>query len=264
MEGLYRWVAKHRLPAKIIMGVFLCGAYTHLLRQIEAPVWIIVVADLLLLFIIHAAVDSSIGALQKEPFRILHECCDPYPALEETREELSYPNSKSVQQMIQINYAVALRGAGRIQETWEVLDSIHIDEQSSTIPAMKVTYYNNLSDVLWLMGRDEEAQIWARKALQIYADMPDGRMKKSLAATMQTLEAECCMRKGEYAQALQYLQQVPSGKLSSQVSNALLQGKCYMALSDLETAREKLRFAAEKGYKLYTATQAKELLLELE
>lgn len=263
MDWLWRWMAKNRLLAKIIFGVFLCAAYSWLLHRLNVPVWIIVLVDLFLLFVNHAFVDVSGTRLMKKPLKILENYCDPYPLLQEMQTQLGYPYVKTAKQTIQIDYAMALRSTGEIQKSWELLDSIHIDQYPGTLPFMKVVYYNNLADVLTLLERYEEAELWGRKALQLYRDLPEGRMKRKFSPTMQTLRAESHYRRGEYAQALQCLESIPQSTLRNQVELALLHGQCALALGDREKAAEKLRFAAEKGYKLYTATRAKQLLAKI-
>lgn len=263
MDQLRRWMAKNRLLAKILLGAVLCGAYTWLFYLWHVPVWIIVPLDLFLLFWNHAYVDAQGDKLLKQPMKILDDYCDPYPFLQEVQVQMGYSYTKAAKQAIQINYALALRSVGQIQQAWEHLDSIHIDRYPGLLQHVKVVYYNNLTDILTQLGRYEEAEIWGRKAIQIYQDLPENEMKQRLHLLVLELQAESCFRKGEYAKAVEALDALPAACLREQVDRALLYAQCCIALGQTESAKEKLRFAAEKGYKLYAAAQARQLLEQI-
>jgi len=260
MDGFWRWTAKNRLLAKILFGIFICGVYASLLYFLKVPVWIIVLLDLVLLFIIHASVDAAGGMLLKKTMPALENQCDPYPMLQEAREQMRYSYTKVMLQTLKLNCAAALRSAGETEDAWKLLDSIHIDQYPGTLPGIKVVYYNNLADMLTLRGNPEEAEIWTRKALQLYQDMPENSMKRKLHHMIQLLQAESCLRRGEYTQALEQAQSINFDSLRSRVELSLLQGRCLIALGDTNSAKDKLRFAAENGNKLFAAAQARQLL----
>lgn len=263
MEKLARWMVKNRLLAKILGAAFLCGAYTFMLLDLGAPLWVVLPVDAVLLFMIHTLVDTAGGRLLKKPLEHLDKLCDPYPFLNEVQEQLRCKCSPLVMQTLQINYAVGLRHIGKWEEALTVLQGIHIDRYSGTLPATKVVYYNNLSDLMNLLGQQEAAQIWYQKSAQIYRDMPESRVKRQLERTLRIAYAESCMRQGAYDQARVCLDSLPERPLRSQVDTALIYGRCCIALGDIQSAKNALNFVVEKGNLLYCVEQAKALLKEL-
>ena len=53
MRRIMRWCAKHRLLAKVLLIVLICGAYTWMISDIDAPRWAFVVLNGTLIFIIN-------------------------------------------------------------------------------------------------------------------------------------------------------------------------------------------------------------------
>lgn len=263
MEKITRWMAKNRLAAKLLLLVPLGVAYGLLLLDLDAPIWAYFLLELLLAFIISVYVDACGQYLQKKPLQVLNETCDPYPFQQELKEQLTYNNTDAAKQVLLINYSMTLRETGEFQQSWEILDGIHIDQLAGTLPSVKATYYNNLADILTLLERFEEAEIWYGKALEIYQDMKENRFKRQLAPAIEAARADHYYRAGEYRRAMEVLDGIPRDALRAQVDAALMYARCCIALGETDSAREKLEFVIRNGNRLHCVHVARELLESL-
>lgn len=264
MNHIIRWCAKHRTAAKIILIGILCSSYIWLLSIVNAAPGIIFAVVIVLAFFIGTAVESCAQYLVKEPLRILDEQCDPYPFLEETQKLLTYKNSKVTRQALLINYAVALRDTGDYHQTLAVLNGIHIDQFSGTIPPVKIVYYHNLADILTVLNRYDEAEIWYKMALEIFEDMPDNKFKRELSNAMESAKADHCFRIGDYRGAIELVGKATAQNLRKQISHALLLARCHVALDESQAAREELAFVIQHGNKLHDVKEAQMLMDTLE
>lgn len=260
MRSILRCCARHRLLAKILLIVLICGAYTWMISDIDAPIWAFVVLNGALIFIINTYVDACGQYLLKKPLKILKDQCNPYPFLEETQELLGYSNSKAADLALRINHAMAMREIGDFQHAWAILSTIHIDQLPGTLPSVKVVYYNNLADVLTLLDRFDEAEIWSKKAQEIYHDMPNNKFKRELAQAMELSKADQAYRTGDYDRAKEILDHTPVTDLRAQVDAAWLHARCCIALGENQKAKEKLLFIIQNGNKLWCVDWAQECL----
>jgi tetratricopeptide (TPR) repeat protein len=259
MQGIRRWMAKNRTLAKILICSFVVFCYSSFILQGVSP-WIVVLIDLFFVFFFCFWVDVIIYQLPMPAIKAMDEKCDPYPLLEETTRQLQYGYKGTLDQTNRINHACALRQIGQYQQALDVLCGINIDLYSGTIPATKFVYYNNLMDVLTLMGRYGEAEVWYQKAIQIYKDMPNNKIKKQLTETVESAAAYAWFRRGEYAKAIEALNATHPKRLSSQVGHALLYARCCIAEGNAEAARQSLQFVIERGNRFYAVQEAMYLL----
>lgn len=262
MNSFARWVARNRTLAKVLFGTLLCVCYSSLVL-LDVPLWIVVPIDLFVVLFVCLWVDASIIKLLQDPLKALDEGCDPYPLLQETAVQMGYGYRGVTDQANRINHALALRCAGQYQQAWEVLTAINIDRYSGTLPATKYVYYNNLEDVLTLMGRYPEAEIWYQKAVQIYQDMPENRMKRQLREAVEGAAASAWFRRGEYAKARECLNALHPQQLRSRVHHALLYAQCCIAEGNPEGARQPLEFVINWGNRLAAVQVAQELMNQL-
>lgn len=121
MKTFYRFCSKYRTPAKILLGLFLCGAYSLFLWWLHAPIWLHPILWLLLIFINHVAVDSFRNKLLVPAIQQMDDACDPYPLLGELDVQASYPASESMRQIYLINRATALRNIGEFETALTLL-----------------------------------------------------------------------------------------------------------------------------------------------
>lgn len=259
MQYIDRWTAKNRKLAKWLFGTLLVGCYS-LLAVLGVPLWAVVFIDLFVIFVVNVHVYTSYDRLQKKPLKALFEDCDPYPLLQETGEQLTYDLSGSIEQTVTINHCVALREVGRYQDALEVLENLNIDRYAGTILTVKVTYYNNLADLLTLTGRCSEAEIWYQKAVQIYQDMPDNRLKQQLRPVVEAMAADAWFRRGDYEKAIECSNALYPPQAANQVNQAMLIARCYLALGRPEEARKPLEFVIARGNQLHAVSQARAML----
>ena len=262
MEGFARWTAKHRTLAKVLFGTILCVCYSSLIL-LDVPLWVVAGIDLFVVLFVCLWADASILRLLQKPLQALDESCDPYPLLQETALQMTYGYKGVTEQANLINHAVALRCAGQYQQAWELLSAINIDRYSGTLPATKYVYYNNLDDLLTQMGRYPEAEVWYQKAVQIYQDMPDNKMKRQLQETVEAAAASAWFRRGEFGRAREALNAIHPEKLRNRVEHALLYAKCCLAEGNPESARQPLQFVIDWGNRHCAVQEARNLMSQL-
>lgn len=265
MTAFNRFMAKHSRLAFVICSLIYCVAYTLLLYcLLDVSLWVTVIIDLFLILIGYIYVDGANQRLLVKPLREFNDGCDPYPLLHEMEEQLTYKLSEPKRQVILMNYCVALRDLGEYTRAYELLSGIHIDKCPGLPPVNKYVYYNNLSDLLDLLGRDEEAEIWCRKAAEIYSDIREGKAKERLSHTKISASVGTLMRRGEYSEALKLLSGESPSELRSRVDSAFICAKCHIALGNKDAAAEKLRFVMMNGNKMHCVKEAKALLEQLD
>lgn len=261
MEKLRRWTAKHFYVLLIALPASL-GIVMALIP--DEWIWGSLVGILLwagMLCILLRIITLRDRYLRKALDAMKHDC-DPYPLLQETQEQLTYPGPKSGKQLMQINYALAQREIGEYEKAQALMESINIDKHA-TIPSVKMVYYNNRMDICALCGRYAEAVIWYEKTAQIFRDLRPGKQKEQLRKAVEENLALYHFCKGEFDHALQVLSQARPQNMNERIENAMMYARTYLAMGEREKAKKPLQFVAENGNKLYFATEAKALLAEI-
>lgn len=267
MTSLYRWNAKHPRLSMLLVYVFIFIEFV--LVQIIASDSFISSSDFQISMALAIALAYFFLILQspqmllKKPLQTLTRQCDPYPFLAEMCEQLSYPYNPIHKQMIQVNYAMALRQTGNYARSLEVLNSIPIDDESRTPPFLRYVYYNNLSDIYIQLKQYDEAEFFYQRSLMVYAALKDGKVKQNFSRSFYSGKAESLFRRGEYSEAIAQLAQVPCNNLLDKVENAMLSAKCNMGLGNTEKAKEDLEFIICHGNKLYYVHEASSMLTKL-
>ncbi len=259
MKLLYRWVARHTGLSKIILFVTYFVLYALVLAPMQLP---LIVYYFLLLFLLipsFSVVSNCYAVLLQEPIRILKEQCDPEPLLHEAERQLEYLNESTARHQMLINKAMALSCLGEHRRSLDILENLNIDKFPS-VPAVRFTYYNNLSYEMMHMDRNFEAEIWSKKALQIYRDIPAGKQRQSLDRNARVLELESLYRQGDFSLVLSKAAWLPCDNQSDIISAAMLAAQCHIALEEWEKAENKLRYILEHGNKMGYVHQARELL----
>lgn len=263
MNALYRWMFRHQKLAIVVFSVFLCGTYTALMWFFHAPVWLIVVLDLFLIFLTYCAVSTAAMKLLKPAYDILLNQCDPYPYLKETQEILAKTKSDAQKQIFLIDHCTALSYIGEYQIAYDILSSVNIDKYASILPPVKIIYYHNLASLCTELNDFEAANLWHKKSEQMYADLTNPKQKSQLDHTMQSGRAEDLFRKNDHNQALQILENKKSENTLESINDALLAAKIYIAQNDTESAKIKLQFVIVNGNKTHSVTEAQKLLEQL-
>lgn len=263
MNKLQHFVAKHKFLSFFVLVTVACGVYSFLLLMFDASIWVLILVNLILAFIIYAYVEYSPDPIMRKALKELNDNCNPYPLLEETEKLLSYKNSEMLQQIILINHAVALRSIGEYRRNLETLQTLNIDKVPGMQPIHKVVYYNNLMDACGLLEKYEEADVWYSKMMLIYADITNQKQLESLESAMQSAKAFHHYCQKEYDKALQIMNEKKDINRNNAIDNAMLYAKIAIAMGDIDTAKNKLQFVIENGNRLYAVTEAKERLAEL-
>ena len=263
MEKINRWIAKHPGGCKAIIWVALVILGVWMQLELEAPIWLVVIVLAAGILVFFAAIAAVGDALIKKPLETLKNQCEPYPLLEEVREQQSYPGNNATKQIRTINYALALRCIGEYDQAFALLSATNIDKNAGMPPAVKVVYYNNLMDLCMLMGKNQEAVIWYEKTAQIFRDIKPGKQKEKLRNTVESNRATWHFCRGEYELALQALSTAKIENLSDRIENAMMYARTYLAMGETEKAIKPLTFVEENGNKLYFATEAKELMAKI-
>lgn len=259
MEKLTRWIARNRTLSLTCFAVLLGVVLGILTACIGLSKGAMVAMSFALAVPMVILVNYCSAGFLNKALKILHEQCDPYPFLGETREQLTYRNRPQMELVLKINHAMALRYAGEYQRSWEILHNIHIDKSAAISPSMKAVYYNNLTDILTCLGRYDEAEIWYRKTVQIINDLPK-RSGAKLYNVRDGAIAEHFYRIGEYQTALERHRALERKNTISMVEGALFRAKCHIALAENEAAREDLEYVMKYGNKLHCVAEAREML----
>ena len=263
MEKLNRFVAKHQTGCRIaVMIIWILWAL--LMINLEFPMILAYAFTAVGAFVCSVAISASADRLLKKPLEILNQQCDPYPMLQESAEQLSYPGNGAVKQVRIINHAMALRQVGQYDQAEITLRSVNIDKHPGLLPIAKVAYYNNLMDLCVLTGKYQEARIWYEKTVQIFTDIKDSKQKKALEKTVATNRAWYCFAGGEYEQALRILEENRPENMLQQIETAMTCARIYLRLGQKEGAVQALRFVEQLGNKLYAVQEARQMLSEME
>lgn len=261
MKSFYRWISEHGILCRlvILLGLTAFTIWSATLPYVSFLA--VYLVDIFIWVVATRLIATAPGKLLQEPLDIMNQQCDPYPFLEETKQQLSRHFQGPQQQLNEINYATALRMIGDNYKAAEILESLNIDRFPGTTPYIKFVYYNSLTDVLFALDRTAEGVIWLRKALMIYRDLPENKIKQQYAHTCELLEAEGMYHQKEYTQALQKAAWIKCESTRTLLDAALLAAKCHIALDEPEKAREKLQYVLDHGNWLHIAEEAR-LLLE--
>ena len=264
MTAINKWIAKHKTLTWVLLSVAEILAYTSWLLELGWPKWSIILVDAGLILLNYLFASTAPTQLQRKPLLALTKDGDPDPLLAITQELLTFRHPETYRQTLLINYCVALRERGELEKMCSILQSINIDKSPQTLPWIKVVYYNNLSDAYTLLGDDVQAQIWYEKMMQIYRDMPENKVKRSLENASILAQAEDCMRCGNYPRAMQLVTALKPEKLTEKMSVALLYAQIEIKKGNAEAARQSLHYVINTGNKLYAVKLAQKLLDELD
>ena len=264
MTNFYVWVATHRHLARFLVILLVFLPFGALCVYLDMPALLIGALGFILLFFILIGVNSAHALAEKRAIVSLHTHCDPEPLLRVTEKLLAGKLSVAARTDVLIDHAIALRELGELTAVKRILMEMNIDKEVGTLAYTKVIYYNNLSDILALLGAHDEAEIWYAKALKIYADMPENKIKRMLDTTLRLATAEHHIRVGEYAKASQILGTVKLETPSVRIQHALLRAELCLKKEDLDAAKRLLAEIVQRGGKLYAVTQAKQHLANLD
>ena len=202
--------------------------------------------------------------LAKKPRDEFNEKCNPEPFLHIIEELLSYKISEVERTELLINYSAVLGDMGEFQKAYEILSGINIDKKAGTPNFNKAIYYNNLAYCCYLLGDNAAADIWCEKMLQIYRDIPQGKIKKMITDAVLISSAEKSYRNGDYSGAMLLVNQAELKHTRIKVNAALLRAQIYLKAENIENTKKELDYVISNGNKCYDVVRAKKILSEIE
>lgn len=251
------WVAKHKTLVWILLSAFEIPVYSDILSRISAPVWVIVLISIFILALNYFWVYAMQGRLLNGPLQAWSRDGDPKPLYEVTERVLTYRNPKSIRAVYLIDHAVALREMGELQRAHDILT---VPDADSLAPAVKVVYYNNLSDILDLLGCTEQAEEACLEMKRLYDALPETKQKQALKQTVSLALAKDLFRRQEYGEAMSVLAQIVLDNLPSRMDVYLLRGQIYLKSGETEKAKICLGETVRAGKGLYAVRIAQDLL----
>lgn len=260
MNSVYRWIYEHTGLCRTLLfvGLFAFAFYASTLEYVSfLSIYLLVLA---VWFLVGRFIASAPAKLFKEPLEQFYRSCDPYPLIEEAQRQLARKNDDPNRQMVEINYAAALRETGRHGEAMDILEALNIDKFPGTSPYSRYVYYHNLCDLCYLLDRKEEGRIWHRKSAQIYHDLPFSKAKQELEAAHELMEAEILYYEGNYEDALRKVAWLKLPYPKMVLNAALLAARCHISLEEPDKARKKLQYIIDNGNQLYCVQEAGKLL----
>lgn len=259
MHKWNRWVAENAWLVYIISAYVIVQATVVIsaFSQIPPLLWYILMV--VLLYICVNWVFGRSNVLLSEAMQPLWNTCDPYPMVEEARLQLRYPGPKNMTLVRQCNFALALQYAGEYEEALEILTQMPIHKTFGIHAQFKTVYYNNLMALYVERNQLDKAVEAYDQMLHHYGKI---KISKQRAALQHSLDAKKTLFhfcRQEYAMALSTPFPEPKNLLE-QVLKAKIYARIYLAMGDLEQAKEKLEFIVQHGNRLYVVTEAKALL----
>ena len=264
MEKLNRFVAKHVLAVYFAIVALIFALYIIVHPYLGQNQWIAIILVYVGIFLASRWTGTRHIALLKEPMRLWDEQCDPYPFLEEIRGHRNFAGVKILKQLRLINEGSAMMALGDFNNAYYLLLPLQESVGKSKRKDLQTRYYMTVAQLCMAMDRIPEAEIWHEKMMNAYHLIKPETRKKIFVEAMPFYYARYYHSKQEYTQALQMLIGQEPKTLNDRVALAMHYGRNYYALGQWDKAKDPLTFVAEYGNKLYAATQARQMLAEIE
>lgn len=256
---MYRYIAEHKLAVKVIFSPLLVILYSVALGFLECPIYWIIIIDVLTVAIVCLLADTAQDRVIMNSLRAADEMCDPTPFLLDTEWALTLRNSGAVQQILHINHAAALSMSGNEAAAYDELSAINIDKYPGTATAVRIAYYNNLSEAADGVGKFDEASLCYAKLVQLYGDLKRERDRRKFEAGMTDAWARECFRRGDYEGMLAAAEKVTTTSRRQDVGRAMLHAKAFLGLGNIEAAISCLDYVVAYGNRLGDARRAAEM-----
>jgi tetratricopeptide (TPR) repeat protein len=263
MKRFYMLVTSHRRLFKILFSVVLCSVFSVLLYPWEDLIVLLIIGNLFLIWSACIYVQVCANYLIKLANDALAKECDPMPLLDECNRQLEREKKGINYQALLISKTSALANTGDLEEAYEILSEMNIDQYAGTLPVGKMVYYHNLAYICHLTGRWDVADVHHQKAMMLYDALRSKRQKKELSEVVLSSVWEMHYRRGEYAQAIAVLDRLQPQTLQQNVDRAWGYGCVYHAMGVRTEAILHLQYAAEHQT-IYVGRRASALLKDLE
>lgn len=187
--------------------------------------------------------------------------CNPQAFLDFIEDQLSYSKSKIYIQQLMINKSVCLLCLGKIDESFKILKDINIDRYASTIPEIKILYYNNLCAV-YISKKDYViANVWLDKATQMFSSQKiNKKLKKSLNTSIEYNRNNLNLYNGKLDYIEEYFIEARKNadKRRMVIGANFTLGELYALQGRFEEAKASFQYVIDNGNLLYIVVEAKE------
>lgn len=262
MYRLQHFVAKHSILCKVISIIVWAFMWIVLLcGRLNFNIIAGMLCYIICIFSYLLIIDATPSLIMQKTMHPLNNKCDPYPLLLETEKLLTYKNSKSAEQLILMNRAVALSDIGRYQEAYDIQKSVNIDKNPA--PINRCIYYNNLFQFCMNLEKFDEAGIWFEKLMQVYADVKGKKALAMLESSIISSKAAEAYRKGDYMASIELTNSNTPKNLRSRVSGAMDYARACIALGENEKAADALAIVIRNGNRLYCVNEAAAMLRKI-
>ena len=264
MEKLNRWIAKHAMVVYAVSAVLAFVAAMVAIDRWYGP-WALLIYLLLFgwIFLSSRFILNRGGALLKAPLDMLMHRCDPYPYLEEAREQMDYAGNWNMKLSRIITLALALCEVGEYEQMGQLLLSVSPEMVAKAHPANQAIYYSLLCNGYARQKKTAEMEMRHNQFLEAYQSVHNKKHKVWLEPRVISHYASYHFARQEYSQALQFLEKFPDQGLRDRVVRAYSLARIYATINETEKAMEQLEFVINNGNQLYIVTEAKALLAKI-
>ena len=260
MEKVNRWILQHAWLAYFLMCATL---FLFVGLIVPATVEATIVACIVMLLGFRASVYFVFGrsnVLLKKPMEILCNQCDPYPFQEETQRQCHCPGPSQLRLQYYTFAAMGLCEIGEYRQAYDLLMSVRDTLVPKVHPNWRLMYYTEMYFLLVKLQMTSELELLHNQVVTTYDACKKEIIKQKMKAGVMSHFALYHRTRGEYGQALEYMQAIPPVTRRDHVVRAMALAQDHWAMGEVELAREKLQFVIENGNKLYVVTEAKALL----
>ncbi len=264
MEKFNRFVAKHLMPLYwigVIVWIFAISIPANRYDMPAVVQFFLYIAGFLLWI---RFLGSRARALLREPVKMFLEQCDPYPFLQEIRKHKTYSGSKATKLNLLISETTAMMDIGECQEVYLLLSPLENDMKAALMRSLLMSYYCQMATVCRKLQKDQEAEAWFQKVLEVYEKIKNQKQKKQFEGFELMHDAWVFWENGQYSSTLQLLAQIPYKNMRERVSLSMSYAAVYRAMGETEKAKEALTFVVENGNKLYAVQEAQQMLAQME
>ena len=263
MKKFPLWCLKHKLLSFLILSITICGFYTLTMFYLEAPMPVIVILDVVIVFVTLAYVNCSYAKDLQDAQKALFEECDPLLFYEVTTQAAEYTKGTSQQDLI-LNQTAALYYMGKHEEVIDILENLNIDKIDGTLLQSKIVYYNNLAAAYESSDQLDKAEPIFKKVRTLYNDAKP-KLQQQLKNVILCVDIFESNRAGEYERSLELINARKEADKSrlNKVSIAISEADIYIKLGENEKALDCLQFAFMNGGKTFYVDLALKMINEI-
>lgn len=258
-----RWCLKHETVAKLLLTTPVVLIYSLLFFLLEASLATIIIIDIIVALLSFLSISSQKAVCLNAAVKRMNDECDPHALLDEIEFQRKYVKSKTYRQTLDIDYCTAISELGEYRRAVALSREINIDQLSGTLPVTKAIYYQNLAYYLIKCGEVDEAEIWLKKAKDIYSIIKNKKQKEAFEDAFRSTDAELEYTKGNYTRAAELLTVAKPKTRIQAVLSAFLWARVHIAMGQTSAARNDLDFVIRNGNKLACVLEATDIFNSL-